>query len=69
MAGEWFLVRLWLSLYNPPLDTIKGAFLGHSGIKDDLCLCLSVFVCFNLQPFARLMTVWRLVEHRLALCS
>ena len=24
--------------------------MGHSGIKDDLCLC--VFVCFNLQTLA-----------------
>ena len=43
MAGEWFLVHLagvWLLIYKLPLDTIKGAFLGHSGIKNDRCLSL-----------------------------
>ena len=45
MAGGWFLVHsaeVWLSLYKLLLDTIKRAFLEHSGIKDDLCLPLPV---------------------------
>ncbi len=47
MAGEWFLVGLagaWLSLYNLPLNTIKGAFLGNSRMTR-VAVSLSVCVC------------------------
>ena len=56
MAGAGFLVGLtgtWLSLYKLLLNTIKGTFLGHSGIKEDSCLSVCESLCFNLQPLAR----------------